>query len=413
MCAKARLLLAEHGPRCSQRSTKLSKCQEMVDVNEALFIQETGDWREPYLDYLQHRLLPPNRTDAAKVQKKYSRFFVNECTLFRRGLNQAFLRCIAGKEITTVLRKVYSRECGEHQGARGWLNKLCTSDILAYNGSWFIILRSKVKNLPNAQKQNPRHSTRVAQPDNPMANPHFGFRPHWTHQSSFSRKHLGPCRNACYTKWVEAITLKRVTGPAVANFNRDNIFRQFGVPKRILSDNDTPFINSYIREPCEEYRVGHVKSTPYYPQWNGQAEATDKTLLKTLSWTVYDEPKGWTDFIPLVLWAYRTSRWTSTQATPFSLVYGAEVVVSVEIVVPSGRLALASKVTNPQEGIHDVEGRRRKRKMVEDRWSTYQRRISRPYNRRVTSKPLKVGNLVLKAVEHIQKGVNASKFAPK
>lgn len=31
------------------------KCQESVDISEALFIQEAGDWRQPYLDYLQHR----------------------------------------------------------------------------------------------------------------------------------------------------------------------------------------------------------------------------------------------------------------------------------------------------------------------------------------------------------------------
>lgn len=75
--------------------------------------------------------------------------------------------------------------------------------------------------------------------------------------------------------------LKRATGPAVSNFIRDIICR-FGIPKRIRSDNGTPFINSNVRELCEKYGVDHVKSTPYYPQGNGQAEATNKTLMRIL-----------------------------------------------------------------------------------------------------------------------------------
>lgn len=63
-----------------------------------------------------------------------------------------------------------------------------------------------------------------------------------------------------------------------------------------------------------------------------------------------------------MLWAYRTSKRTPTQATPFSLVYGAEAVVPFEIAVPSARLALASKVLDPDGRTYDVEtleGRRR------------------------------------------------------
>lgn len=70
---------------------------------------------------------------------------------------------------------------------------------------------------------------------------------------------------------------------------------------------------------------------------------------------VYDEPKGWVDFILLVLRAYRTSKRMSTQATPFLLIYKVEEVVPIEIMVPSARLALISKVVDSKERIHDVE----------------------------------------------------------
>lgn len=59
--------------------------------------------------------------------------------------------------------------------------------------------------------------------------------------------------------------------------------------------------------------------------------------------------------IYLVLWVYRTSKCTSTQATPFFLVYEAEAVVPVEIKVPSARLVLAIKVSDSNNRAHDIE----------------------------------------------------------
>jgi hypothetical protein len=45
-----------------------------------------------------------------------------------------------------------------------------------------------------------------------------------------------------FTKWVEAITLRRATGAAVANFIQEHIITHFGIPYKLISDNGTPFI---------------------------------------------------------------------------------------------------------------------------------------------------------------------------
>lgn len=81
--------------------------------------------------------------------------------------------------------------------------------------------------------------------------------------------------------------------------------------------------------------------------------------------------------------------------------------------VPSAQLALVSKVTDPRERIHDVEAVEEKGQKAVDQWFDLSKRISRAYNIQVKFPPLKVGDLVLKAVGHIQKGANASKFALK
>lgn len=108
---------------------KCLKCQEFLDVKESLFVEEVGDWRQPYLDFFQRKLLPLTRTDALKVQRKSTRFFIEDGLLFRKGINQASLRCITGDEIANILREVHSGDCGEHQGDSRSFKKFYTWDI--------------------------------------------------------------------------------------------------------------------------------------------------------------------------------------------------------------------------------------------------------------------------------------------
>uniref|UniRef100_A0A2N9I5K4 Integrase catalytic domain-containing protein n=1 Tax=Fagus sylvatica TaxID=28930 RepID=A0A2N9I5K4_FAGSY len=115
-----------------------------------------------------------------------------------------------------------------------------------------------------------------------------------------------------FTKWVEAIPLRKATGAAVANFIREHIITRFGIPHKIISDNGTPFVNKDVREVLEHYRIKHRRSTPYYPQGNGQAEATNRMLLRILSKMVFDYGKGWNSHLADVLWAYRGSPKTAT-----------------------------------------------------------------------------------------------------
>ena len=54
--------------------------------------------------------------------------------------------------------------------------------------------------------------------------------------------------------------------------------------------------------------------------------------------------RDWSENLPFALWAYRTSFRTSTRATPYSLVYGMEAVLPVEIEMRSLRVALEYQI---------------------------------------------------------------------
>lgn len=87
--------------------------------------------------------------------------------------------------------------------------------------------------------------------------------------------------------------------------------------------------------------------------------------------------------------------------------------VPLEITVPSARLALASKVLEPDNRTYNAEVTEKRWRKSEEKWQAYHNQISQAYNKKVKPRVLKVGVLVLKTAGHIQKGLSSSKFASK
>jgi hypothetical protein len=79
----------------------------------------------------------------------------------------------------------------------------------------------------------------------------------------------------------------------------------------------------------------HENSTPYYPQVNGQVEATNKTLITMLHRMIGIHKMNWHTFLFSALWEYCTSVKTTTVFTPFQLIYGLEFVLPIECEIPS------------------------------------------------------------------------------
>ena len=148
------------------------------------------------------------------------------------------------------------------------------------------------------------------------------------------------------TKWAEAKAVKTNTAENAAIFIYENIIARFGCPKILVSDRGTHFLNNVIREMTERFQIDHRKTTPYHPQTNGQTERVNGILVSILRKTVQNSKRDWDTKLTATLWAYRTTFKVTTQATPFSLVYGIEVTIPIEFEVKSLRVAIDSRLTN-------------------------------------------------------------------
>ncbi|XP_070004361.1 uncharacterized protein [Nicotiana sylvestris] len=96
-------------------------------------------------------------------------------------------------------------------------------------------------------------------------------------------------------------------------------------------------------------QIKRITSTPYHSVGNGQAESTNKVIINNLKKRLEESKGNCPELLPGVLWAYHTTTKTSTDETSFSLVYGAEALIPVEIGEPSTRYMQASEESNEEE----------------------------------------------------------------
>ena len=140
-----------------------------------------------------------------------------------------------------------------------------------------------------------------------------------------------------FTKWVEAEPLAKITQQNVKNFVWKNIVCRFEVPRVLVSDNGQQFNNTPFREFCEQLGIKNHYSSPSHPQANGQAEVTNRSLLKIIKTRLEGAKRVLLDELPDVLWAYRTTVRTPTGETPFKVTYGSEAVIPVEVYMANHR----------------------------------------------------------------------------
>ena len=109
-----------------------------------------------------------------------------------------------------------------------------------------------------------------------------------------------------------------------------------------MSNNGKQFYNLKFGDFCAKLGIKNYYSSPAHPQSNGQAEVTIRTLKVALKTKLEDLKGKWVEYLPEVLWAYRTTHKSATQETPFALAFGIEAVAPVEIGLKSPRIELAS-----------------------------------------------------------------------
>ena len=214
-----------------------------------------------------------------------------------------------------------------------------------------------------------------------------------------------------FTKWVEAEPLTNIKDVDAKRFFWRNIVTRFEVPRTLISNNGLQFDSKAFQRYCGKLGIRNRYSTPTYPQRNGQAEASNKVIVSRLKKRL-DVAKGkWVDELPYVLWTYRTTPQRSRE-TPFSMTYGAEVVIPLELRFPTPRTNQFSVKENNHSLLDGLDVAKERREVAVVKKTHYQQRLMQGYDKGVKLRLLTLGDLVLIKVVGTTKNPAWGKLGP-
>ncbi|RVW75278.1 hypothetical protein CK203_055350 [Vitis vinifera] len=161
---------------------------------------------------------------------------------------------------------------------------------------------------------------------------------------------------------------------------------------------------------CSELNIRNLYSTPRYPQSNGQAKATNKTLITALKKRLEQAKGKWVEELPSVLWAYRTTPGRPTGNTPFALAYGMDAVIPIEIGLPTIRIKVGLRDDANVELGRNLDWADEVRETTSIRMADYQQRAVAHYNQKARPRSFKSRTLVLRKIFENTAEVGVGKF---
>ncbi|KRY59797.1 Pro-Pol polyprotein [Trichinella britovi] len=124
-----------------------------------------------------------------------------------------------------------------------------------------------------------------------------------------------------FTKWTVAFFLTTMEAGAVAKVLVEKYVAYFGAPDYLHSDQGCSFEASVVLNMCHLFSIRKSRSSPYYPQGNGQAERFNSTLLYMLSFMVDGNLRQWDGMLPFVMLAYNSSVHERKGVTPIIVIF--------------------------------------------------------------------------------------------
>jgi hypothetical protein len=89
-----------------------------------------------------------------------------------------------------------------------------------------------------------------------------------------------------------------------------------------------------------------LNSSAYYAQANGQAEASNKIMIRIIQKKIDQRPRRWHSVLNEALWAYRMAPHGATKTSPYELVYEHHAVLPWEMQLESRRVILQKDLSS-------------------------------------------------------------------
>ncbi|XP_024014502.1 uncharacterized protein LOC112088453 [Eutrema salsugineum] len=274
------------------------------------------DWRIEILLCITDGQVPPDRWAARRLKTRSAKYIQSHGNLYRWSSSGALLNCLHGEETHDVMKEMHQGACGNHLNGRALALKIKNHEHFCPT------MLTDCDRFVARCEQCQRHAPMIHASAELLASssPPYPF-------MRWAIDIVGPLPRSrqkrfmlivtdYFTKWVEAESYAKIHAIDVKKFIWKQIICRHGLPYEIVTDNGSQFVSNIVEDFCAKWKIRLSKSTPRYPQGNGQAEATNKTILDGIKKRLEAKKGVWTDELDGVLWSHRTTPRRSTNKIP-------------------------------------------------------------------------------------------------
>ncbi|KAG7528626.1 Ribonuclease H-like superfamily, partial [Arabidopsis thaliana x Arabidopsis arenosa] len=267
--SKDQVLTARETEEPEEMDTELLD-QQTIDTTEPEYGSD-AKWIGAIRSYITDGEVPAEKWAARKLKAKAARYTLIDGELFKWRFSGPLLICVEGNEARRVMEEIHGGSCGNHSGGRALAIK-----IKRHGYFWPTMVKDCEKFSQRCDKCQ-RHSPTIHQPAellSSITSPIPSCAGPWTLSDLYTTPNR---RNSSRT------SSGRTSYAATGYLTRSS---------QIMARNSSRLGFEGF---CEKWGIRLSKSTPRYPQGNGQAEAANKAILDGIKKRL-DAKKGrWAD----------------------------------------------------------------------------------------------------------------------
>ena len=132
-----------------------------------------------------------------------------------------------------------------------------------------------------------------------------------------------------FSKWIDVIPSSSATLDETIE-KLQTVFANFGLPEQIVTYNGSAFTSKEFKTFLQQNGIQQIRTAPYHPASNGQAERTVRTFKTTLNKKLHE--KGTINQkLQRFLMAYPTTPHSATNCPPAELLFGRRLQTALDI----------------------------------------------------------------------------------
>ena len=139
---------------------------ELVHVHS---VRAGPSWMDPLVLFLKDDILPEEKSEADKVRRKASRFWLSEgLKLYKRSFSEPYLLCVHPDATEVILEELHEGICGSHTGGRSLSHRAITQ------GYWWPSMQKEAHEYVKKCDQCQKFTPNIHQPGgalNPLSSP--------------------------------------------------------------------------------------------------------------------------------------------------------------------------------------------------------------------------------------------------